>query len=119
MRPGLNCLQEHDGLVKRHRLGRPAFLALGHVDQARHIAADLVPGLGLTDSPLQDLVDQSERPRAQLLGAFVQPVIEMVGRQLLQLCVTELRNHMMTRERSVVVDGSFGSNPSVPSPDNR
>jgi hypothetical protein len=53
-----------------------------HIDQARHVAADLVAGLGLADRALQDLVDQAERPRGQLFGALVQPVVELVGRQL-------------------------------------
>ena len=44
---GLDGLREHDGLVQRHRLGRPPFLPFGHVDQAGHVAADLIAGLGL------------------------------------------------------------------------
>jgi hypothetical protein len=77
---GLDGIQEHGGLVQRHRLGRPPFLPFGHVDQARHVAADLVAGLGLADRALKDLMNQAERPRGQLLGALVQPVVELVGR---------------------------------------
>jgi hypothetical protein len=44
------------------------FPAFGHIRQARHVAADLVAGMGLADRSLKDLMDQAERPRGQLLG---------------------------------------------------
>jgi hypothetical protein len=44
------------------------FPAFGHIRQARHVAADLVAGMGPADRSLKDLMDQAERPRGQLLG---------------------------------------------------
>ena len=104
MRAGLDGLQEHDGLIERHRLRWPTFLTFGHVDQAGHVAADLVAGLGLADRALKDLVDQAERPRGQFLGALVQPVVELVSRQLLELDPADMRDQVAVRKRPVVVD---------------
>ena len=119
VRAGLDGLQEHDGLAERHRLGRPAFLPFGHIDQAGDVAADLVACLRLADRALDDLVDQPEQPRRQFLGALVQPVVKLVRGQFLDLDAADLRDHVVIGERAVVVDGSFGPCPSVLSPGNR
>ena len=63
MRARLDGLQERDSLAQRHRPGRPAFLPLGDIDQARDVAPYLVTSLGLADRTLNDLVYQPERPR--------------------------------------------------------
>ena len=53
-------VQQLDRLVQGHGIGWAAFLALGDDDQAGHVAAHLVAGLGVPDGAFQDLVGQPE-----------------------------------------------------------
>ena len=60
------------------------------------------PGPG--GSPVRGSVDQAERPGGQFFGAFVEPVVQLVGGQLLELDPTDLRDHVVGCERAVIVD---------------
>ena len=53
-------------------------------------------------------VDDQSRGSGVALGALVQPVVQLVGRQLLEPYPANLRAHVAIRERPVIVDGSFG-----------
>src|SRR5205823_12149291 len=101
-------LQECDGLVQGHGLGGAALLALGEVDQAGDVAPDPVAGLGVADGADQDLVDQPEGPVGQLLGSVVQPGVEVVGGELLELGGADVGGEVAAGDRAVVVDRGLG-----------
>jgi hypothetical protein len=77
-------VEQPDRLVQGHGLGRAALLALRHEDQAGHVAANLVAGLGVPDGPFQDLVDQPECPGGEFLRSVIHPRVQLVGGQLLE-----------------------------------
>jgi hypothetical protein len=99
-----HVVEQPDRLVQGHGLGRAALLAVGHEDQAGHVPTDLVPGLGVPDGPLQDLVDQPECPGRKFLRSVVHPRVQPVGGQLLEPGRAELRDQVVARERAVVAD---------------
>jgi hypothetical protein len=97
-------IQQPDRLVQGHGLGRAALLAIGHDDQAGHVAADLVPGLGMPDGAFQDLLDQPQRPAGQCLRPAVHPCVQLVGGQLLEPGRAEVEDQVVVGERAVVAD---------------
>jgi hypothetical protein len=101
-------VQECDRLIQGHRFGWAAFLAFGEDDQAGDVAADLVTSLSVADRAFQDLVDQPERPVGQFLGTIIHPLVQVVGRELLELGGADVRGQVVVGDRPVVVDRGLG-----------
>jgi hypothetical protein len=91
-------VEQPDRLVQGHGLGRAALLALGHEDQAGHVAADLVAGLGVPDGPFQDLVDKPECPGREFLRPVVHPRVQLVSGQFLELGRAEVGDQVVAGE---------------------
>ena len=97
-------LLDGDSVVTHDRDGSSVLAAFRGVDQGGDVAHDLVPRLGAADGPSQDRVDGLQGSRGEVVPAGFEPVIDVVGGQLLELVRADERDEVGLGEALVVVD---------------
>lgn len=111
----LRVLQDGRGLVERHGLAGASVLpAFRGIDQRGDVADDLVPGLSAADGSPKDRVDCLQCSRGEAVPAVFEPVIDVVGGQLLELASADERDEVGLRKALVVVDRLGGQSLGAP-----
>lgn len=99
VRPGLR--QDGDGLIERQRVARPSLAAPRSGHQIGHIPADHDAGLRLADGSFQGAMELMEAGCGEHLGEPVQPVVDLIRGESLDLESADVGDEVLVDEDPV------------------